>query len=42
MMKKYTIFVCFAFISIALGGCSTVDGMGKDISKASQAVQQSM
>ncbi len=41
-MKKYTIFVCFAFISIALGGCSTVDGMGQDLSKASRAVEQSL
>ncbi len=39
-MNKYTILVCFTFVVISLGGCSTVDGMGQDISKASRAVEK--
>ncbi len=41
-MNKYAALICITFITISIGGCSTIDGMGKDISKASQAVQRSM
>ena len=35
------ICACFTLASLSLAGCSTVEGMGKDIQKASVAVQDS-
>ena len=31
--------ITFLLIAVAVGGCNTVEGMGKDISKAGDAVQ---
>ena len=30
--------VCFVFASASLSGCSTVEGMGKDIKRAGQTI----
>ena len=37
-MKKNVAFIVLAFI---LAGCNTVQGMGKDIEKAGEAIQKS-
>ncbi|MFP4097671.1 MAG: hypothetical protein ACLFP8_08100 [Alphaproteobacteria bacterium] len=42
MIKKSVLFVCFALVSLSLAGCSTVEGMGKDLQKASETVKSSM
>ncbi len=38
MIRKVLAMVLFAFVLI---GCNTIDGVGKDIEKAGEAVQES-
>jgi len=38
-MNKYIVLALLAFV--ALSGCNTINGMGKDIEKAGEAVQKS-
>ena len=35
-------FVFLAFVVVAVSGCSTVQGVGKDLTKASEAVEQAL
>jgi len=39
-MKKITICACFALLSLSLGACSTVEGMGKDVRAAGDTIQR--
>ena len=39
-MKKITICACFAFMSLSLAACSTVEGMGKDMRAAGDAIER--
>jgi len=41
-MKKTMIFASLALMSLSVAACSTVEGMGKDLQKASAAVQDAM
>ncbi|MGH1455269.1 MAG: entericidin A/B family lipoprotein [Alphaproteobacteria bacterium] len=38
-MKKFILIACFAFVGVSLGACSsTLDGAGRDISKAGEKI----
>ncbi len=39
-MKKITVCACFALISLSLGACSTMEGVGKDMKSAGNAIQR--
>ena len=42
-VKHYTwVFITLVCILIALTGCSTIDGMGKDISSSAQWTKEKM
>lgn len=41
MLKKVTLMV-LAGMAIAVGGCETVKGVGKDITNASETVQEKL
>ena len=38
---KITVFI-LALCALAVGGCNTVEGMGKDIQKAGQAIEKAV
>jgi predicted small secreted protein len=40
MMKRFVI-VMAALFAVALAGCNTVQGVGKDVEKAGTAIQKS-
>ncbi len=39
-MKKVTLCACFALMSLSLSACSTVEGMGKDMKSAGNAIER--
>ena len=39
-MKKIIVMVA-ALLAVALAGCNTVQGIGKDVEKAGEAIQKS-
>jgi len=41
-MKKLMVLASLLFATASLSACSTVEGMGEDLSKASRAVESSM
>lgn len=45
-MKKITLNLlavsCFAFAALALGGCNTAEGFGRDMQKAGESIQKSV
>ncbi|MFZ6799923.1 entericidin A/B family lipoprotein [Undibacterium sp. Di24W] len=38
-MKKITALVALAMISLGLVGCNTIQGIGKDVKKAGEVVE---
>ncbi len=41
-MNKTVLFLSLLVVGASLGACSTVDGVGQDLSKASRAIEGSM
>jgi len=39
-MKLFITFLVFGFVLSTLNACSTIEGVGKDIKKAGQAVEK--
>ena len=39
-MKKLLILIAFVALSASLGGCNTVEGMGRDIERAGESIQK--
>ena len=40
MLKKAVFAIVLAGLGMALGGCNTVEGMGKDIRKAGDTIEK--
>ena len=40
MLKKAVLVIALAGLGMALGGCNTVEGMGKDIRKAGDKIEK--
>jgi predicted small secreted protein len=41
-MKKFTLLIAFLPILFALSGCNTVKGVGQDLQKAGEAIEDSV
>ena len=39
MRKKLSLYVMFSLILVTLGGCNTIEGVGKDIQSAGKGIQ---
>jgi entericidin B len=41
MLKRMVALILAGLVAVALGGCNTVKGIGKDIEKGGEAIQKS-